>query len=165
MRPTLLFPVLIALFLIAHLSSLAVVVPAGTIVENPAGGRKSIASMKLKEFQRLAGRKLSIKEKIAFLVLKHQLKHHAADSDKDGQLPFVLGLFAVGFLVLGFFIPQLLLGALVAAIAAVVSGVMATRKDGDNRKAKAGKLMGWITLGALALLSILALIFIASWGL
>jgi hypothetical protein len=163
MRPSLLFLLLAALFVTAQLPSLAVVTPAIGIVEKPVdAGHKDIASMKLKEFQRLAGRKLSFKEKIAFLVLKHQLKHHATDEDKDGQLPFILGLSSVGLLIIGLFVPVLLLGALVAGIAAVVTGSMAKKKDGDNRKANAGKLMGWITLGALALLAILAIVLVAS---
>ena len=125
---------------------------------------KKIASMKMKDFRKLAGRKLTLKEKVSFIILKHKLKQQAKDSEKQGQTAFTFGLIAVGLLLLGLFVPYVILGSLVAAILAIVTGAMAKKGDGDNRKAKAGQLLGWITLGLIAFLFILAAVVLASWS-
>ncbi len=125
---------------------------------------KKIASMKMKDFRKLAGRKLTLKEKVSFIILKHKLKQQAKDSEKQGQTAFTFGLIAVGLLILGLFVPYVILGSLVAAILAIVTGSMAKKRDGDNRKAKAGQLLGWITLGLIAFLFILAAVVLASWS-
>lgn len=120
--------------------------------------------MKMKDFRKLAGRKLTLKEKVSFIILKHKLKQQAKDSEKQGQTAFTFGLIAVGLLLLGLFVPYVILGSLVAAILAIVTGSMAKKRDGDNRKAKAGQLLGWITLGLIAFLFILAAVVLASWS-
>jgi hypothetical protein len=163
MKPLLLFLMLTAMFLNVKISAFAVVVPSvETTKKTAVDGHKNIATMKLKEFQQLVGRKLTFREKIGFFVLKHKMKHQSKDADTEGQLPFILGLTAVGLLVIGFFVPALLIGSFIAAVLAIVTGGMVTKKDGENKKAKAGKLMGWITLGALALILILGAIVFAS---
>lgn len=124
---------------------------------------KKIASIKIRDFQKLAGRKLTLKEKISFLILKHKLKHKAKNSERQGQTSFTLGLAALGAFILGLFVPFVLLGSLVLAILAIVTGSMAKKKNPDDRKASGGKLLGWITLGLIALVSILAVIVLASW--
>lgn len=165
MKP-LLLPLLISImFLSIQLSATAVVVPSVEPAKKTAvTGYKSIANMKLKEFQRLVGHKLTFKEKIAFLVLKHKMKRQAKAADADGELSFGLGLAGLGLFVLGLFVPYVIIASFVLAILAIVTGGMATRKDSDNRKAKAGKLLGWLTLGAIALLLILAAIIISNWN-
>jgi hypothetical protein len=67
-------------------------------------------------------------------------------------------------LVLGLFIPYLIIGALVAGIIAVVLGSVAKRQNPSDKKAYAATLLGWITLGAIALFLILAIIIVSSWG-
>lgn len=135
------------------------------IIKKPLdGGYKNIATMKLKEFQGLLGRKLTFKEKVGFFVLKHKMKHQQKDADKQGQTAYILGLVGLGLFVAGLFVPYVILGSLVAAILAIVTGSMARKKDGDNRKANAGKLLGWITLGLIVLVYIVALLWITSWG-
>jgi hypothetical protein len=166
MKPLLLFLMLTALFLNVQISAFAIVVPsAETIKKTVVDGHKNIATMKLKEFQQLVGRKLTFREKIAFFVLKHKMKRLSKDADTDGQLAFILGLTSLGLLVIGLFVPFVIIGSFIAAVLAIVTGGMAKKKDSEDRKAKAGKLMGWITLGAIALLLILAAIVVASWGL
>jgi len=163
MKPLLLSLLFTAVFLSVQISASAVVVPtAQTTKKTAVTGHKNIASMKLKEFQQLVGRKLTFKEKIAFLVLKHQMKRQSKDADTEGQLPFILGLTGIGLLVIGFFVGPVLIGSFIVAVLAIVTGGMATKKDSENKKARAGKLMGWITLVTLALLLILAAIVVAS---
>lgn len=119
--------------------------------------------MKVKDFQKMVGRKLTLKEKVSFLIVKNKIKNRAKTSEDPGQSAFVMGLVALGLLVIGLFVPYVILGSLVAAVLAIVMGSMAMKKDGDSRKAKGGKLLGWITLSLIAFLFILAAIVISSW--
>lgn len=154
------------IFLSVELPAFAYSTPATNIIAKPNdGGYKNIATMKLKEFQKLVGRKLTIKEKIGFFVLKHKMKHQQQGADTQGQTAYILGLVGLGLFVIGLFVPYVMLGSIVAAIMAIVTGSSAMKQDGDNRKARAGKLLGWITLGLIALLLILATIVLATWGL
>ena len=122
---------------------------------------KNISSLKVKDLEKLAGRKFSLKEKLAFFILKKQLKHEDKGS-KDGKTAFAFGLAAISFLILGLFIPYIFLGSLVAAIVAVVVGSSALRENPNDRKAHSGRLLGWITLGLIALLLILIAIALSS---
>ena len=165
MKQLLIISVIAGIFLSLKMPAFAYSKPAAGIIAKPNdGGYKSIATMKLKEFQKLVGRKLTIKEKIGFFILKHKMKHQQEGADKQGQTAYILGLVGLGLFVIGLFVPYVILGSLVAAIMAIVTGSTATKKDGDNRKAKAGKLLGWITLGLIALVLILAVILISTWG-
>lgn len=165
MKPLLVILLFSGIFLSLKMPAFAYSKPAAGIIAKPNdGGYKNIATMKLKEFQKLVGRKLTIKEKIGFFILKHKMKHQQEGADKQGQTAYILGLVGLGLLVIGLFVPYVIIGSLVAAIMAIVTGSMATKKDGDNRKARAGKLLGWITLGLIALILILATIWLASWS-
>lgn len=123
---------------------------------------KNIATLKIKDIQKLAGRRLTLKEKIGFFILKHKIKRQSKTNQRQGETAYILGITALGLFIVGLFVPVLLLGSLIAAIIAVVTGSIA--KDPSNRKARAGKLLGWITLGLLALLLLLAAIIVASWA-
>ena len=118
--------------------------------------------MKLTEYQKLVGRKLTIKEKVGFFVLKQKMKHQQDGEDKQGLIALVLGSVGLALFIIGFFAPVVWLGALVAAILAVVTGSTPSKKDGDNRKARAGKLLGWIILGLMLSLAILAALVFAA---
>jgi predicted membrane protein len=111
----------------------------------------------------MLGRKLTLKEKITLLILKKKLKKQA-DESKQGQTAFVLGIISIALLIAGLFLPYVILGALIAAIIAIVMGNMAKKKDPSDMKAKMGALMGWITLGGIALILILVAAIIASWS-
>jgi len=126
---------------------------------------KKISSMKLRDFQKLSGRKLTLKEKISFGILKHKIKKNQKN-DKgagNGQLSLILGIAGLAFFVSGVFLPALFIPSLVSAVVAVVLGSVAKKQNPNDRKAHAGKLLGWITLGLLTLLTILAIIALASW--
>ena len=165
MKPILLSLMFAGIFLSIKMPAFAYSKNAAIVIEKPIdGGYKNIATMKLKEFQRLVGRKLTFKEKVGFFVLKHRMKHQQNDTDKQGQTAYILGLVGLGLFVIGLFVPYVILGSLVAAIMAIVTGSTAKKKDGENRKAKAGKLLGWITLSLIVVTFILAVIVVASWG-
>jgi hypothetical protein len=125
---------------------------------------KKISSLKVKDLEKLAGRKLALKEKLAFLILKKKLKHQEDKSNSEGKTALSFGIAAIAFLVLGLFVPYVILGSLVASIVAIVMGSSAARKNPDDRKAHSAKLLGWITLGLIALLILLIALVIAAWA-
>ena len=145
----------------ATVFSPASVIPTEKIVPGESFFNK-IASLKIKDLQKLAGRKFSLKEKIAFLVLKHKLNHHSGDSQGPGQTSLIFGIAGLALLIIGLFVPYVILGSLVSSILAIVVGSVAKKKDPSDRKAHAGKLLGWITLGLIALLLILAVLLLAA---
>jgi MFS family permease len=118
--------------------------------------------MKIREIERLTGKKLTLKQKIAFLILKHQSKHRIDDKQSPGQTAFIFGLGALALLVIGLFVPYVILGSLVASILAIVVGSTALKRDPTDHKARMGKLLGWITLGVTLVIAIIAAIVIAA---
>lgn len=120
-----------------------------------------ISTLKEKDLRKQLGRKLTIKEKVAFFFLKKKAKKLAKEESKSGESAFVAGLIAIGLLVTGLFFPPLLIGSLVAAIVAVSSGSKALKLDRGNKKARTGRLLGWITIICLIGLVILTLIALA----
>jgi hypothetical protein len=147
------------------LSSAAVIIPPSKNIIIPQGNvYQKIASLKLKDFQKLIGRKLTLKEKIGFLVLKSKIKHRGKAATTQGHTAMVFGILAIGLFVLGLFVPYVIIGSFVASIVAIISGSVALKRDKNDRKAFVGKLLGWITLGLIALILILAVIWLSSWG-
>src|SRR5574338_177389 len=109
-----------------------------------------IPSLKIKDLQRSVGRKLTIKEKIGFLILKHQLrKHRAPEENMTGNTAFAL--VGLGLLVLGFFVHYVIIGSVVAAILAIALGSSAYKQNRSDKKAHSAKIIGWLTLGIIAL--------------
>jgi hypothetical protein len=121
-----------------------------------------VTTLKVKDLQKLIGRKLTLKERIGLVVLKSKLKKKKADNSKMGQTAFIIGIAAVGLLIIGLFVPYVMLASLVASIFAIVFGTSAYKKNNNDRKALAGKLMGWITLGLVVIIFALAVAAIAS---
>jgi hypothetical protein len=124
---------------------------------------EKLASLKIKEIQKIIGRKLTFKEKISLLILKHTSKKEA--QTKKGNTALIFGIVGLGLFFIGLFVPFVILGAIAAAIIAIVLGSNAKKRDSSDGKARAAVLLGWITLGATALLLIAAAIVVASWGL
>lgn len=153
---------LICIFISITSPAFATTAPSTETIIPDGGIYKKIASLKIKDVQKFVGRKLTIKEKISFLALKHKIKHPSKNNKGKGQTAFVFGIVGLALLVAGLFIPYILLGSLAAAIVAIVIGSGASKQDPSDRKAHAGKLMGWITLGLIGLLLILAAIIVGS---
>ncbi len=149
---------------------------------------EKIASFKLKELQKLAGRKFTFKEKVSFWLLKGKIKNSGtngfskslagtllkksfarkhksakpAEAGSLGQTAFIFGLVAAGLLVAGLFLPYVIIGSLVSAILAIVLGTLGSKKDPSDAKAKVGKLLGWITLGLIVILFTIVILAFAS---
>lgn len=133
-----------------------------TAVSIPAETHKEFTSLKVRDVEKLVGRKLTTKEKISFLILKHHAKKKAKGSNKGGTA-LAFGISGAVLLILGLFVPYVILGALAAAIVAVVLGSVAKKRDPSDSKARAAALLGWITLGAIGLLFIIAVIAVSTW--
>jgi len=125
---------------------------------------KKMLSLKARDIEKLTGEKLTIKEKIGLWVLKKKIKRHTKENKDQGQAALVFGIAGAVLLVLGLFVPYVILGSLVAAILAIVLGSVARKKDPSDKKAFAGKLLGWLTLGLIALLILAVAIAISGWG-
>lgn len=129
--------------------------PKTTVLLSPETQQK-LASLKTKEIQKIIGRKLTFKEKVSLFILRHTGVKKA--QNKQGNTALIFAICGLALLILGLFLPYVLLGSLVAAIVAVVLGSVAKKQDPSDKKARAGALLGWITLGAIALLLILVAI-------
>ncbi len=108
-------------------------------------------------------KKLTFKEKISFLILKHTSGKEV--QNKKGNTALIFALVGVGLFIIGLFVPFVILGSIAGAIVAIILGSNAKKQDPSDNKARAAVILGWITLGATALLLILAAIVVATWGL
>ncbi len=120
-----------------------------------------LAKLKIKDIQKYTGKKLTLRQKITFLLVKQKLKRKVSNENDPGQLPLIFGITGATLFIAGLFAPFALVGALAAAIVAIVTGSTAKRKDPNNRKAHAGKLLGWITLALIALTAILVALILS----
>jgi hypothetical protein len=136
-------------------NSSAVIVPGQDFLSK-------IGSMKIRELQKLAGRKFTLKEKLGIAILKHKLKKKSGDGSSAGQNAMIFGILALALFVIGLFVPFVIIGSFVSSILAIIVGSIASRKDRDDKKAFVGKLLGWITLGLIALLVALVIAAISA---
>jgi len=125
---------------------------------------KKMALLKVRDMEKLAGRKFTMKEKIAFLILKKKTRNQESEPKSNGKTGLIFGIVGIGLFIAGLFVPPLLIGSLIAAIVAVVVGSSAAKKDPKDRKAHSAKLLGWITLGLIALLMVLAIVYVAAFA-
>jgi hypothetical protein len=126
----------------------------------------SIASLTIKDLQKYLGRKLTIKEKVQFLLAK-KLADITDPEDEElarkGRNKAYLGF---GFGIAGIFLlPFFAIPALI-----ISNGALAYDKEkpgilGDARGfAKAGQIMGWVGIAILILVFLWVLVLIAAWG-
>jgi hypothetical protein len=126
-----------------------------------------IASLSIKDIQKSIGRKLTLKEKIALLILKQKRRHVPKEPMNAGDISLILGIASLAFLALYFLLPYTLIAAIGAAIVAIVTGHRTRKKDPGNKNAKIGKLLGWITVGLITgffIAILIAFASIGSWG-
>lgn len=162
MRAHHLFIVIFFSIMLAPVSLFSASIPSGKAVSGEIVYKK-IASLRLGDVQKLLGRKLSFKERISFLILKHQLRHEEVKKKKKGKTSLIFGIAGLTLLILGLFAPIVLIGSLIAAIVAIALGSTAKKEDPTDKNANTGKLLGWINLGLIGLLAILVVIAFATW--
>ena len=139
---------------------------SNSILRDPPPSKKADhgISLRIKDIEKMRGRKLSLKEKIAVIILRTKLKHAPKEDKQPGNLALIFGISAAATFLLGLLVPPILFASLAAAIVAIVLGSNAKRKNPSDGKARAAVLLGWITLGLLALLTVVAVIALAEWG-
>lgn len=123
-----------------------------------------IASMKTQEAEKLLGRKMTLKEKIAFKITQYKIKKAIKDKEKGktskGQTAFILSLISLCIL----FIPYLAIASIPLAIVGIVMGAQAKKVNPNDKKAQTAIILGIITLGLVVLALIFVLAVLASWG-
>ena len=108
MRVLSIFIICISLAFAIHLISGHNIQPAKPTINPPTIAYEKLASLKIKEIQKIIGRKLTFKEKISLLVLKHTSEKAA--QTKKGNTAFIFGIVGVGLLIIGLFVPFVILG-------------------------------------------------------
>jgi hypothetical protein len=115
-----------------------------------------ISNMKVKEVEKTIGRKLKLKEKIAFKIFQWENKKDVKRAKKEresdkGKTALILGICGAAAL----FIPFLNLASIPLAILAIIIGNKAKREDPKNRKARTGVTLGIATLAFLIVIGLI----------
>lgn len=142
----------------------AVSVPLPAIDPSPAGvtiGKTDPSRMKARDVEQLLGRRLTLKERIGWMLVKRQLKKNRLpkpgfDIDKKARTAKTLGTIAL----IALFTPFAFI-SLPFSIAAIVMGSQVRRIDRDNRDAKKAITRGIVTL-AIFVAMILIIVAIVS---
>ena len=109
---------------------------------------------KLNFFQRLI---------VKFFIKKNKLAD-GSKADKQASTSLLLGIGACGFILLGLFVPYVILASIPTGIAAMITGGSAVRnKTSLVGKARTGKALGLGALIAFGVVLILAAIVVSSW--
>ncbi len=112
-----------------------------------------------KEIELVLHRKLKLKEKIVFKLLRLQNKAEGIKT-KKGKAAMILGIVAVA----GFVIPYVAIISIPAAILAIVFGSQAKKENPTDNQARAGFILGIVALGLIVLALLVILAFLASGG-
>ena len=124
-----------------------------------------LSSLSIKEIQKLAGRKLKFKEKVAVKFFQWKLKkgltgfQKEETKNKKGTTAMILGIAAIACLV----IPYFVLASLPLSILAIVFGNQARKENPGDSRAKAGVILGWATLGLILLALVVILVVLSTW--
>jgi hypothetical protein len=129
-----------------------------TPVSEPAANTlaNKVLSLKLKDLQKIAGRKLTLKEKIGFGILKHQMRRHASNAG-TGQVSLILGVVSIVALVAILAAVSFIWVSLAFGIAAIITGSISIKKNPNDKQAKTGRLLGWISVAIIAAILLVAL--------
>jgi|SRR5436190_11777380 len=127
---------------------------------------KDIAGMKLKDLEKITGKKLSLKEKIAFKILQWKIKkgltHEGTNKKDKSKTAMILGIIGLASL----FIPYLIVVSIPCTVLALVFGYEARKINPEDSKARTAIILGWISVGLyiLALALVIAILATWSWG-
>ena len=125
-----------------------------------------ISTMRVKDVQKLLGRKLKLKEKIAFKVFQWKVKKGWIPGKKNpakgnkGRTAMIFGIIVL----VALFIPYVSIIALPAAILALVFGYDARRDDPSDRHARTALILGWITIAVFIIALVLLVAILSSGG-
>lgn len=153
--------------LVTGLSSRAATVPV-----SPAPAAtitlQQFASLPMKKVQELAGRKLTLKEKIAVKIFQWKIKKGIkpaknADVKNKGKTALIFSIIGLASLlipvpVVGF------LAAVVFTVLGLVMGSSAKKANKDDGNAKAAVVIGWVTTGLFVIGLVIATVILATWS-
>ena len=125
---------------------------------------EQIATMKIKEVEKIFGRKLSLKEKIVFKIaqyrIKKALKGQGNAPPSKGQTAFIISLIGLCLLI----VPYAGIASLPLAIVGLVLGANAKKENPDDRKAQTAIILSIVTLGLIVLAILFVIALLASGG-
>lgn len=165
MRMCILWGIFFCSLLSTSLPAGSAIVPSSNNIIIPLGDiHKKIASLRIKDIQKSIGRKMTLKERISFFILKQKLRHKPKESMNGGEIALIFGIAGLALLLVAVFLPYFLSASVASAIVAIVAGSKTRKNDPANKKARLAKLLGWITLGLIGILFIIIIISFASIG-
>lgn len=134
-------------------------------VKDPVNPYSYLSSMKVREVEKLLGRKMKFKEKLSFKAFQWSIKKgiypgKPSEKSKKGNTALILGIVAIASL----FIPYLNIASIPCAILAIIFGNQAKKTNPDDGQAKAGVILGWVTLGLIILATIIVVAWLSSGG-
>ncbi len=138
---------------------------AGIALKDPVIPYSYLRSMKIRDAEKLLGRKMKLKEKLAFKAFQWSIKKgfypaKSSDKSKKGNTAMILGIVAIASL----FVPYLSIAAIPCAILAIIFGNQAKKINPNDGQAKAGVILGWVTIGLFILALTIALVWLTSGG-
>ncbi len=143
MRRWILFIVLGFFCMGAESASIPVAPASLPSLTKPVDPLQYISSLSIKDIQKLAGRKLKFKEKIAVKLYQWKLKKGLTTVKKEetknnrGNTAMILGIVAIACLV----IPYFVIASIPCAILAIVFGNQARKENPKDSRAKAGVIL------------------------
>jgi len=172
----LLIAAIISWFLCAN--SYASTTPPISYNENPGIQRSAtpslqltgILKLKVRDIEKLTGRKLKLKEKIAFKFFQWKIRKGLRITKEEpkknkGKTALIFGIIGLA----GLITPIPIVGglmALVGIILAMVLGYDAKKQNPDDKNAKTAIVLGWIGVGlfVVAVAIVVAVLATWSWG-
>jgi hypothetical protein len=136
--------------------------------------KKDFLKLKIKDYEKYTGKKLTLKEKIAFKIVRQNLRKSMGpikkpEEETKGKTALILGILSIVVLSL-VFIPYAFIASLPLAIIAIVMGNKAKKIDPSDKKARGAVTLGWVTIGlhllflAFMLAALIVLIVLTGWG-
>ncbi len=144
------------------------VTPSGRMtIESPAPSPAlaTFATMKMRDIEKMAGRKFTLKEKLAIKFYQWKLRKQSLlpkgkEKGNLGQAALILGIVGLVTLV----IPYASIVSIPCIILALVFGYQARKANPQDRKAKTAIILGWIGVGLIVLAVVLLIAILASWS-
>ena len=143
---------------------------ASIVAPTPANGDgkanlwSRVISLRSKEVEKILGRRLSLKEKIQWKILRWYSARHdrpalgPRDEASRSETALVLGIVAIVTL----FIPYAVIVSIPCAIAALIIGYAVRREHPENKKARTAIVLGWVSIALAVLALVIAVAVLAS---
>jgi hypothetical protein len=168
-KPALLFCLFFSLHTVSRALPVAPVNAVPTITKGiePPAAIATLATLKIRDIEKIAGRKLTWKEKVVIKVYQWKLKKELRNK-KAGDRKSSPGSTAMTFGIIGLvslFIPIPVIGGLasiICIILALVLGYQARKKDPADKKAKTAIILGWIGVGVIVLAIVLLIALLSA---